>query len=374
MKILHRKLLLALCSTVLSLVLVYLVSLFLRSWPYYRDVKGFSRSWSEWVHRGDPELGFAHLSNQMGSEVFPIGPPLPFRLDSQGFKVPVDKGPTPRKHPVILALGCSYTFGYGVPAEQTYPYQVARLLGGSEINTGSCGYGLSQMMILSQRLIPSLRPDFVIVQYSPWLVDRSLTGLAPSRSDACSVPYFYNNKNGSLRLQFPTFEMCEDPHVKRFRNHERGPMEFLAFFTKVGLPLFLRSDWKRSSFRAKQWLGILPKPAKDRDEVVCKVYREIFDLCRNNGAEMIILLLGVSYDSLPTCLRQSGVTMVDGQAVLYNRLATKNEEGYLKEYGQWRGDPPVLVDRHPNGKAYEIIAEVLAETIRRKVDSKREGP
>ena len=45
---------------------------------------------------------------------------------------------------------------------------VAQGLGGTVLNAGKCAYGLSQMLILARRLIPRYRPDYVLVQFSPW--------------------------------------------------------------------------------------------------------------------------------------------------------------------------------------------------------------
>jgi hypothetical protein len=73
----------------------------------------------------------------------------------------------------VLALGCSFTYGAATNAENTYPYLVGQRLAGTTRNAGVSSYGLSQMMILAKRLVPAYKPDYLLVQYSPWLVDRS---------------------------------------------------------------------------------------------------------------------------------------------------------------------------------------------------------
>ena len=56
--------------------------------------------------------------------------------------------------------------------------------------------------------------------------------------------------------------------------------------------------------------------------------------------------------------------MVDAEAALWEELPVRTEDSYSRTYMQWRGDPPVLVDRHPNPAAHRIIADsVLRELI-----------
>ena len=44
-------------------------------------------------------------------------------------------------------------------------------------------------------------------------------------------------------------------------------------------------------------------------------------------------------------------------------LDSAGEESYLRAYGHWKGNPPRLIDEHPNARAHAIIAEqVLAAT------------
>jgi hypothetical protein len=48
---------------------------------------------------------------------------------------------------------------------------------------------------------------------------------------------------------------------------------------------------------------------------------------------------------------------------MLDSLQTGSEEEYSREYAIWRGDPPVLVDRHPSERAHGIIAVSLVEAI-----------
>jgi len=363
MKDLNKKILLLFLSFFLSLWIAYVGYAVVRSLVFYKTMKTHQRGWRSTTFQYDPVLGYKHIPNSIVFESFPVGPDLPQRFDSEGFKIPMDHQQTSRKRPLILALGCSYTFGFGCSAEDSFPHLTAKLIGGSTINAGVCGYGLTQMTILSHRLIPVSQPDYVVVQYSPWLFDRALSGLAPSRFDVCSTPYFYSSRHGTIDIQLPSFIMMQMPSLESYRDSARGLVDYLSFCRRIALPLFLHGDKSAFLFHIKRLVRRLPPPVRDKDILAQHVYRDIFNQCKIHGAEMLILLLETSYQDLPRSIQHSDMKIIDGQAVLYNRLSKKSIETYYQEYYQWRGDPPQAVDHHPNAKAHAIIAEILSEVI-----------
>ncbi|MDP3938859.1 MAG: GDSL-type esterase/lipase family protein [Deltaproteobacteria bacterium] len=79
--------------------------------------------------------------------------------------LPAEEAPQPR----ILALGDSFTFGYGVEAEESWPARLeARLRAtgfpvAEVINAGVVAYAPDQELDLLRELLPRVRPDLVIV-------------------------------------------------------------------------------------------------------------------------------------------------------------------------------------------------------------------
>lgn len=74
----------------------------------------------------------------------------------------------------ILALGDSYTFGYGVELEESYPAILERLLNDNVhadkyevINAGIPGYNTEQELELLRRIIPYYSPKIIIVGFTP---------------------------------------------------------------------------------------------------------------------------------------------------------------------------------------------------------------
>ena len=151
----------------------YLLLIGQRAFSAYSFLKSDHLGFRGQVHRADPELGFAAVPGAQGFHVFPVGPPFPMRYDAEGFRIPASQAPDAvRRRPLVLALGCSFTYGDGCRAEDVYPQLVAAELGGTALNAGKCAYGLSQMLLLARRLIPQYKPDYVLVQFSTWLPGR----------------------------------------------------------------------------------------------------------------------------------------------------------------------------------------------------------
>jgi len=348
----------------------YALFLGVRTVSAYNFLKSDHRGFKGKVHRADPELGFAGVPNSDGWHVFPVGPPLPMHYNADELRVPAgDRSPAPRKRPFVLALGCSFTYGDACLAEDTFAYRVAEGLGGTALNAGKCAYGLSQMLILARRLIPRYRPEYVIVQFSPWLVGRGTSGFARSTFGLVPVPYL-TLEDGRVDLEPPPFRArVFDLPFPRFDNKKRGLREFLSFFTTAAAPLFLHDDAAMALYEARRLAGRSPDAARQEaenkgEDVNRVVYRDIVQMARDNGATVVLLRLSHPLERHHQELKElyKDVVYVDAQATLDAAVRGDDRDAYYRRFGHWRGSPPVLVDTHPNPEAHAIIArEVLAK-------------
>ena len=349
-----------------ALAAAYLSFVVWESYGVYRFVKTPGRGWSGQVHRADVELGFAPIPAARGAHLFPIGPEIPMRYDGEGFRVPVEAdGDRPRRRPLVLALGGSFTYGDATPAEKTYPYRVAKALDGSAINAGVCSYGLSHMLILARRLVVEHRPDYLLVQYSPWLVKRALSPFAPSYFGKLTNPYFYEDGN-DFSLQPPVFPtVVFDYPISDYRAGESSARQFFSFVDEVGLPLLVREHLGMVGYHTRRALGVLPRPSRDYEGALRAAYAEIAEIAAEHGARMFIVLLdGAGQQAeFPAATPNAPLAVIDAQAALLSRLDEISPQAFLRKYGHWRGDPPQLVDPHPNAKAHAIIARAILKGI-----------
>lgn len=365
-----RRLWLSMVAAGLTATALYAGSVLYRSFAFYAQVKAKATMASPGVFASDPQLGFAPRSDAQGTMYMPEAPDVPVRYDADRFRVPADDRSWRRGAPVVLALGCSFTHGDGVLAEQAFPYQLGVQLGGSERNAGFAAYGLAQIFLQARLLIPSLRPAVVVVEYAPWLVTRALSQFAPTGVEHRPQPYF-GTRDGALSLQPPLFPAQGfGLDAASFRDSPRGLVDFGAFAARVAVPLFVRDDLAWALFRVRQATGRVAPPASDRPAVVGLVYEEIAALCEANGCRVVVLVLGAPWEAPAAAELQrlkdvKGVTLVDGSDYLMRRLPTPDAEVFLQTYAHVGGEPPHLIDPHPNATAHRLLAEAVAEALRR---------
>lgn len=345
---------------------IYGRSLFLRSRQLYIYAKQNRRGWSGSVFEPDRDLGFRAKAGAPGAHTFPIGKDLPMRFDNNGFRVPVNLREKEYKRPYILSMGCSFTYGDACLAEDTYPHLVAQALEGTELNAGLCSYGLSQMLLLARKLIPEYRPDYILFQYSPWLLNRSTRRFAPTRFSYAPNPYFIDTEDGAVDIYPPVFT-CYSVDLSAWRKSPTSYSDFISFCFKVGLPLLLHDDFKMFFFKIKTALSFVPEPSQNQDIIVKKAYQEIKNLAEKYNSQLIIVGLGNMEEDLviPPVLPEMGLNIVNSHSELLNRLDEKTEYAYCRAYAHYRGDPPIRVDRHPNPTAHRIIADSILEAIRK---------
>lgn len=362
-KRLTKGLVVALASLVLFAALAWVGSAVARSRTLYREVTAGTRGWKGEVHTADPRLGVAPVPGARGAEVLPIGDDVPMRFDEHGFRAVVGStAPEPRPRPLVMAFGCSFTYGAGVLAEEAYPYLVAEGLGGTALNAGVCSWGLAQMLLRARDLIPEWRPDVVLVQYADWLVARAIRKFGPAYVGKLPSPRFVDDGKGGIELAGPAFSPIGfDLPISRYHRREAGFLDFLRFTWDVGLPLFAHDDWHEL---LDEHLGAAEeRPAPNA--VVESVYAELQALCDGAGARMVIVLLGRDEHRIgpPMELAGRGYVLANAHNAMVNALPQRTPDAYARAYKNWRGDPPVMVDAHPNPHAHRVIAGRILETL-----------
>ena len=99
---------------------------------------------------------------------------ITYRINSHGFRCAELS-----TDPCVLALGCSFTVGIGLPVETIWPELVGKSLGLEVVNLAWGGYSADTCFRLAEYWVPRLRPELVVMMAPPCsrfelLLDRDL--------------------------------------------------------------------------------------------------------------------------------------------------------------------------------------------------------
>jgi hypothetical protein len=341
------------------------------SYLHWTNIKTGSAGWTGLAHKVDSALGYVPIPDSNGMMILSDEVRIPVRYDCHGFRIDHDRSPTrtdaSESHvDSLLALGCSFTFGFGVPSEYTYCSLLAKTLGLAPLNAGRCSYGLAEMVILARRLIPVFKPKFVLAQYSPWLAERARLRYAPSFFGLLPHPHFVSGSGGHLRIHAPDFASAIfDVNLDVFRFSQPTLFDFMDFSLNRKFPLVAHDLWHSSLVWLKESLSLIPAPEQDTEKIIRLAYGEIESICSRHGSRMVIIVLGMdgSLSTIPDFFKKLESKVADSQGTLTSRLKTRSTEEYATAYYHWGKNPSVIIDRHPNIHAHKIIAESILHEI-----------
>ena len=357
----------------LAVMGAYAASVWVRGVPTLEYLQNPDRrTQSAGLFRADPMLGYVPVPGASGAFLFPGGGVVPIKFDAQGFRVPVAAADRSADRPAVLTLGCSYAFGDAVPAEETFTWRLGDRLGGPAINAGVSGYGLAQMLVLAERLVPVYRPRILLVEYAGWLVERALSETAPSAFGDIPTPYF-TDANGEWRVAPPVFETAvfSAPFFAFSDRSGAAPPGRRTFFTRAAMPYFAWTDAHRLGVTVRKWRGRVPPPSGDRLGAIRHAYRRLAEIAAAASASMVVVALAGSPASptpeiIAALTASPGTTVVDAEAYLARQpdgTAAMSPQAYRERYAVWAGTPPKMVDPHPNALANALIADAILASI-----------
>ncbi len=354
-----------------TLGLSFAAILFFQCYKYWVILTSNSVGWIGHVHTEDVPLGYVPIPKSSGAMILSDGTTIPVFYDSRGFRTDSEKitGPPPnstKQLNYILGLGCSFMFGFGVQEKATFCNLTADALGMIPLNAGRCSYGLAEMLILARQLIAEFKPEIVLVQYSPWLAERSQQRYASTFCGLLPHPYFVGERGPTLRIHRPDFEsMIFKRDFAAFRTSDSGPWDLLNFTINLGFPIVFHDLWNSGLVRLRESLKLVPQPSKCTEDIISRVYSEIASICSHFGCKMFVVVLGSNSQApdIPESFSKLDCSIVNAQLELIDRLESITKDEYARNYFHWGGIPPRVIDTHPNARAHKIIAEGVAKVI-----------
>ena len=361
-------------AVLLSIPLIYYVyNIRIRITPTYYIAKDIGDKIGK-VYVNDDKLGYKQLPFSTGYRPL-AGKFVTITHDENGGRIPVGYKHT-GKRPLILTLGCSVSYADACWAEDGFTHQIAKDLGGDYINAACSGYGASQMILRAKELIPKYKPDYVIVQYTFWIVERSMKYYQDFFGGNFPIPYI--SDNGLEPTVFSPKGLQQTPFGE-FKNTPVGTLDFIKFFLRVA-PYHAYQDFNSIWVNIKAFFGFIPKPAKDRERAENYVYGELARICRENNTKMIVWTTGTGFHLKdvrvipPDTIYKLKIPIAYADTALYKRNNAWDRPTYAKYYAHWaikKGEKDSsVVDGHPNKLCHRIIADEIVKIIRESEKSK----
>lgn len=321
-----------------------------------------------WTH--DDKLGHKPVANASGTYDYiysdSVQGSVPVIFSDQGFRT------VPENQRIIadttnLFLGCSFTFGGWIPAEQSYSYLVSKELGNAYVNAGGSAYGMGQMQILGDRLIPNNTYKYVFLQMSPWLADRAMSLTGPTYSGYRPFPYF-TDSNERFELHYPAFSNHKFNKIKSLRTTDHSYIQKWRFTFGEGIAVKLFDYYAYTIAKYRVRLGLLAKPTKQKRELEKYFYSNMIATVRASGATPIVLKL--KYDmadckDLVDFIEAQDVMVVDLDVSL-DSLSGNDAKKYDQLFSiyHYTATDSFIIDRHPNALANKLFTQTILKHIR----------
>ena len=263
----------------------------------------------------DPELGY-RLSPNVYHLEWINGRQILQETDDTGHRPVPGQPKNPRKS--LAAYGCSFTFGFGNPVEDTFCAELQRRLPDWRIvNRGVSGYGTHQNLIQLRRDSHWDLADYVAF---------------------CFIPDHYRRN-----VAAPTW-------VQNLPGFARAETE-VTFYPRAGLQPDGTLIWRKIATRRPEILGI---PLSDfvtdqyyMEQVYVALVREAAELAAAGGAHFFIVIVqGNLSDYVRNELTRAGIAILDA--------AVPNDEQHTF----------LPQDAHPNAMANMIFADRIETYLR----------
>ena len=280
------------------------------------------------ISRFDPELGWTYLPGLATTQQFgSAGREVPIYFDDIGSRVPTAGTRRDPRAPTAIFVGCSYTFGHGVPYEETFAGRLAAQPGFpfQVVNLGVQGYGTDQALLILKRYFHRFNTKVVVYTF---LLD-----------------HVKRNENSDRRFLFPKARF---PGTKpRFALDADGAL----FQSSRPERYEERIDWHLRDLIELFWTKWGPSPSL---EVTRALIREMQRYVEANGAELVVVLWTNRHSTADPDL--AGALF---QGIRLNTVDTG--AGAPTGWNSWI----IPGEVHPDARAHAYVADRLTQEFQR---------
>lgn len=262
----------------------------------------------------------------------------------------------------VLAVGDSFTEGWEVDDDESWPAHLERMTGTPVVNAGVGGFGTDQILLRAEQMLPIVRPKTLIVGMLDFDIERT-----EYTSFHAPKPWFSVENGGGLRYHPPV--AMPPPEEPDFAHRA-----WIALRQQLGYSAV--ADFVLARLAPGYWHGIRKheyarSDAIDGVQVTCLLLERLKPVI---DREKIRALLFMQYyaptilenDEPPeeprqvmACARQLGYEVVDHFASL-KALARQDKEAMRRYY--WVNTDRVFY-RHMNRTGNEHAAKLLQKAL-----------
>src|SRR6185503_3834037 len=180
----------------------------------------------------------------------------------------------------ILAVGDSYTLGYAVKDDETWPANLERRRQQRVLNGGVHGYGLDQTVLRADRLAQAFHPRTVVLAFIAHDIDRA--GL--SLNESTHKPYFtatrpyVPSKGDGLELRNVPVPRAQSDGPHAWPRRILG-YSYLLDFTMRRLGAY------------ELWYGARVSTGEDTQVIACRLMTRFADSVRRHAADGLVVAL-----------------------------------------------------------------------------------
>jgi len=301
----------------------------------------------------DPTLGWAPVPGSSGTM---LGKPLSFTV--QGTRAHNRDRPPAAGSPdgpstgasagaTIIAFGDSMTEGFGVGDDETWPAHLERLTGRPVLNAGVRGYGLDQMVLRAERMIPEIKPSTVILAFIA--DDISRTALAVR--DARGKPWFAPEGSGLVLRNVPVQAAEEWSPLTA----ARGLLGHSHLADRIASRLGLRQSWRGSEAGT----------GADPFVVSCRLMERLSAVATREGADVLVVALpeqGVFLDARAAAGQRAALTEVLGCAARAG-LATLDTRSAFETANAGRDLDAYYAMMHFTDRGNALVARAITAAL-----------
>ncbi len=278
-------------------------------WPSYA-VEASTLAPGEAQFTYDPTLGWVPIPDSSGTM---LGKPLSFTAEGTREQ---NRDRPPATGPLIIAFGDSMTEGYAVGNDETWPAILERITGRPVLNAGVRGYGLDQMVLRAERMVPEIRPSTVILAF----IADDISRVALSVRDARGKPYFVPDGEGLALHNVPVQGAGLSPLMAAARRILGYSLLFDRILNRLGVQ--------------QSWHGREVGTDVDPFTVSCRLMERFAALVKRERVDALVVAFpeqGVFFDAKAAAGQREALTKVLGCAARAGLPARNTLAAFEKE-------------------------------------------